>query len=44
MTSRRFVLEPLNEVIPAYIHPVLYKTVSELLTQCEDQLPVKKLK
>lgn len=42
MASRRFVLEPLNQVIPAYIHPILYKTVSELLTECNDQLPVKK--
>jgi 2-amino-4-hydroxy-6-hydroxymethyldihydropteridine diphosphokinase len=43
MTKRRFVLEPLNQVIPAYIHPVYYKTVSELLTLCEDKLPVKKI-
>jgi len=43
MSHRRFVLEPLNEVIPAYIHPVYYKTVNELLLQCDDQLPVKKL-
>jgi 2-amino-4-hydroxy-6-hydroxymethyldihydropteridine diphosphokinase len=43
MARRRFVLEPLNQVIPAYIHPVLYKTVDELLTECNDQLPVKKL-
>ena len=43
MASRRFVLEPLNEVIPAYIHPVYYKTVNELLNECSDSLPVKKL-
>jgi 2-amino-4-hydroxy-6-hydroxymethyldihydropteridine diphosphokinase len=43
LASRRFVLEPLNEVIPAYIHPVVYKTVSELLKECTDQLPVKKI-
>ncbi len=43
MTRRRFVLEPLNEIIPAYIHPVLYKTVKELLDECNDHLPVKKI-
>jgi 2-amino-4-hydroxy-6-hydroxymethyldihydropteridine diphosphokinase len=43
MSRRRFVLEPLNEVIPAYIHPVLFKTVNELLHQCDDTLPVKKI-
>ena len=43
MAKRRFVLEPLNQVIPAYIHPVYYKTVSELLERCDDKLPVKKI-
>lgn len=43
MAHRRFVLEPLNEVIPAYIHPIFYKTVTELLKACDDPLPVKKL-
>ena len=43
MARRRFVLEPLNQVIPAYIHPIYYKTISELLNACEDVLPVKKI-
>jgi 2-amino-4-hydroxy-6-hydroxymethyldihydropteridine diphosphokinase len=43
MRNRRFVLQPLNEVIPAYIHPVYYKTITELLNACTDPLPVNKL-
>jgi 2-amino-4-hydroxy-6-hydroxymethyldihydropteridine diphosphokinase len=43
MAHRRFVLEPLNEIIPAYIHPIYYKTVTELLNECDDALPVKKI-
>ena len=43
MNKRRFVLEPLNEVIPAYIHPIYYKTISQLLAECNDELSVNKL-
>ena len=43
MAKRRFVLEPLAQVIPAYIHPVFFKTVTELLNECDDRLPVKKI-
>jgi len=43
MAKRRFVLAPLSEVIPAYIHPVYYKTVAQLLTECNDPLAVNKL-
>jgi 2-amino-4-hydroxy-6-hydroxymethyldihydropteridine diphosphokinase len=43
MRERRFVLEPLNEVAPAFIHPVFYKTVRQMLDECSDELKVKKL-
>ena len=43
MQRRRFVLGPLSEIIPAYIHPVLFKTVAELLEECPDPLDVKKI-
>ena len=41
--DRRFVLEPLNEISPGFIHPVLGKTIHQLLLECTDQLGVKKI-
>ena len=43
IASRRFVLEPLCEISPAFIHPLLKKTVMELLHICPDKMLVKKL-
>ena len=39
---RKFVLVPLCEIEPEMIHPVLKKSLAELLEICEDQSEVKK--
>ena len=41
--ARRFTLEPLKEIAPDFIHPVLHKTNSELLKLCNDSLGVEAL-
>lgn len=43
MAERRFVLEPLNEIAPGFIHPSLHKSVRQLLAECTDPLEVKKI-
>jgi 2-amino-4-hydroxy-6-hydroxymethyldihydropteridine diphosphokinase len=41
--ERRFVLEPMCELNPAFIHPVEKTTMKELLNLCSDILEVVKL-
>jgi 2-amino-4-hydroxy-6-hydroxymethyldihydropteridine diphosphokinase len=40
--NRRFALVPLNELSPGFKHPVLKKTIHQLLIDCADTLDVKK--
>ncbi len=40
---RRFVLQPLKELEPELFHPVLKKSIGELLKDCPDLLEVKPL-
>ena len=43
MHLRRFVLQPLFEIEPDFIHPVLNLSVAELLESCNDNLAVNLL-
>ena len=40
--QRRFVLAPLNEICPDFVHPFLRQNVSDLLAGLEDQAAVEK--
>ncbi len=44
LQDRRFVLEPLAEIAPDFIHPVSKKSIKELLFECKDDSKVYKLK
>jgi 2-amino-4-hydroxy-6-hydroxymethyldihydropteridine diphosphokinase len=44
MAERRFVLVPLAEIAPQAWHPVLHRTIAELLAECPDQSEVRGLR
>lgn len=35
--ERKFVLDPMNEIAQDFVHPVLQKSISQLLQECPDQ-------
>ena len=41
--NRRFALVPMEEIAPLYIHPVLERSIRDLLAECPDKLDVKKI-
>ncbi len=40
--DRKFILVPLNEIASDFIHPILKKSMKELLHECNDLLQVEK--
>lgn len=42
MHLRKFVLHPLCDIIPDFVHPTLGKTVSQLLFECKDECRIIK--
>jgi 2-amino-4-hydroxy-6-hydroxymethyldihydropteridine diphosphokinase len=42
MEQRNFVLIPLNEIAPSYLHPILHISTTALLKQCKDDSHVYK--
>jgi 2-amino-4-hydroxy-6-hydroxymethyldihydropteridine diphosphokinase len=41
LKNRKFALAPLNEIAPSFIHPVLGKSITELLKECLDDCEVE---
>ena len=43
MQARNFVLYPLNELSPNFVHPIFNKSIHQLLLTCQDTLTVNKI-
>jgi len=44
LANRKFALIPLAEIAPKFVHPVLKKSIEELLVMCKDHLAIDKLR
>ncbi|MEK6780441.1 MAG: 2-amino-4-hydroxy-6-hydroxymethyldihydropteridine diphosphokinase [Bacteroidota bacterium] len=43
MAMRRFTLQPLVEIAPEFIHPILLKSCNQLLIECPDHSAIARL-
>jgi 2-amino-4-hydroxy-6-hydroxymethyldihydropteridine diphosphokinase len=43
MQNRMFVLIPMLELSPEWIHPEFQKSISTLISECKDELAVTKI-
>jgi len=43
LNNRRFALTPLAEIAANYKHPLLHKSIRQLLKDCPDTLPVQRI-
>ncbi len=41
--ERNFVLQPMSEIAPDFVHPVLRKTIAQLCAECGDTTSVERL-
>lgn len=44
LAERKFVLVPLAEILPEFVHPTLGKSSLEMLEECEDNSEVKRMR
>ena len=44
MEKRNFVLYPMAEIAADFVHPILNKTIEELLSECEDSSKITRIK
>lgn len=43
LEERNFVLTPLREILPSFVHPLSHKTIQTLWEECPDKLEVRKI-